>query len=129
MSISTELHALITSLTAVTALIGTSPMRLYPQNYGQNPVYPLITYHVVDGMDTYAHSGFSGLVNTRIQLTLRSRVYLQNETLKRAVQDGLRAYVGGTIDRIFCQDMGTDYVELTQVHLWHLDLLIAHREI
>ena len=117
----------VASLTAVTALIGTSPMRWYPQTYKQNPVYPLITYYIIDGVDTYAHSGYSGLTDIRVQLSLWAKTFTECEALLQALQDGFRGLREGTIDRCFCEDHGSDYNETTQVHKRYLDLMIGYR--
>lgn len=127
MTLSSILTTKVASLTAVTAIIGTNPMRWYPQTYGQNPVYPLITYYVIDGVDTYSHSGYSGLVDIRVQLALWGKKFVDCENLMQALEDGFRGLREGTIDRVFCQDHGSDYNETTQTHKRYLDLMIGWR--
>lgn len=131
MSISTAIVALVATFTDITAIIGTNPMRLYPQKLPQPPVYPVITYGLVDEIDVYSHSGFSGLVDTRLYLTLWATKYLDVDALANIVKADLRGYkgtIGGTtIDRIFCVDHGTTYNEVTQIHKRDIDLLIGYR--
>lgn len=131
MSISTAIFALVSATPAITAIIGTNPVRWYPQKLPQPPVYPVITYGIVDELETYAHSGFSGLVDTRLYLTLWGSTYLTVDNLASVVKAAMRAYrgtIGGTtIDRIFCVDHGTTYSIETQIHKRDIDLLIGYR--
>ena len=125
--LSSILTTKVASLTAVTALIGINPMRWYPQKYPQNPVYPLVTYYIIDGTDTYAHSGFSGLEDIRVQLSIWGKQFIDCEAVLIALQNGFRGLREGTIDRCFCVDQGSDYNETTQTHKRYLDLLIGYR--
>lgn len=131
MSISTAIFALVTTFADITAIIGTNPQRWYPQKLPQPPVYPVVTYGLVDEIDTYSHSGFSGLVDTRMYLTLWATTYLAVDNLATIIKADFRGYkgtIGGiTIDRIFCVDHGTSYNEVTQIHKRDIDLLIGYR--
>jgi len=134
-SISQALVTLIGSLSGVTAIIGTSPLRFYPVRLvGDPPVYPQVTYQRIDDVNSYSHSGFSGLVNARFQLTMWTRKYSDGETLEAVLEQpptaGINGYRGTVssvkIDRIFLQSGITDFEETTQIHQRTLDLLIAY---
>jgi len=130
---SEALKDLINSVAGVTALIGALPtMRYYPVRLptATTPVYPAITYQSIDDTSVYAHSGYSGLINIRVQLTIWSKTYASGELVTAALRAGLNAFVGVVsgveFDRIFIEGGITDFEETTQIHQRTLDLLIGY---
>lgn len=135
---SEALKNLVNSLTDVTALIGALPtMRFYPVRLPQTqtPVYPAITWQRIDDVLPYSHSGYSGLIDIRVQLTIWSTTFLSGETVEAALRQmpadgGLNGYVGTVsgikFDRIFIVDGITDFEPGTQIHQRTMDLLIGY---
>jgi len=137
-TLSEALKDLVNSFVGVTALIGVLPtMRYYPVRLPptpQPPIYPAITYQRIDDNSIYAHSGYSGLINTRVQLTIWSKTYSSGEALEMALRaippnglNGFRGVVDGVkFDRIFIVSGITDFEETTQVHQRTMDLMIGY---
>lgn len=136
-NIDEALVTLIGSISGITDVIGTLPtMRLWPlrlkTDSAGTTIYPAITYQRIDGIDQYAHGGFSNLVNARYQLTLWTTKYLTGKTLELAVKSGLRGYKGTVsgvrIDRIFIVDGPSNFEPITQIHQRNMDLIIGYAE-
>lgn len=136
-NLSEALKDLVNSFAGVTTLIGALPtMRFYPVRLPTvtTPVYPAVTYQRIDDTSIYAHDGYSGLINARIQLTIWGKTYTSCENVENALRaqppNGLNGYVGTVdgveFDRILIESGITDFEEITQTHQRTMDLLIGY---
>ena len=134
-TLTTALKDLLASCAGLTAIIGSNPMRYYPVRLPQPPIiYPAITYQRVDSVGVYAHSGYSGLQNARIQLTIWAQTYAQGDAIETVLRaqpptgiNGFRGTQSGLqIDRIFLTDGLTDFDTDTSIHQRTIDLLIGY---
>lgn len=133
---SEALKDLLNSYSGITALIGALPnMRFYPVKLGQPPItYPVITYQILPAVLGYSHSGFSGLTDVRVQLTIWSQTFMSGEAIENALRaqpptgpNGFRGTQSGVqFDRIFLEPGITDYESSTQIHQRTLDLMIGY---
>lgn len=136
---SEALKDLINSYSGITALIGALPtMRYYPLRLPQPPItYPAITYQIISNDLGYSHSGFSGLTDVRVQLTIWSQTFKSGEAIEIAFKqkpsdspagpNGFRGTQSGVqFDRIFLIPGITDFEPSTQIHQRTLDLMIGY---
>lgn len=132
-TIDEALISLISTITPVTALIGTLPtMRFTPIRITIDPVYPAIDYFRVSAPRVYSHSGDSSFVQARYQLTIWTKTYLQSKSIElglRGVLSGYRGTVlGVVIGRIFIQGGITSFEPQTSTHMRTMDLMIDYNE-
>jgi hypothetical protein len=134
-TLTTALKDLIAGCAGITAIIGTNPMRLYPVRLPQPPiVYPAITYQYIDATGVYSHSGYSGVKDPRIQLTIWTQNYNDADNLVNAIRaitpTGLNGFKGTQstvqIDRLFIVDGTANFDPATQIHMRTLDLMISY---
>lgn len=135
---SEALKNLVNSYAGVTALIGALPtMRYYPVRLPQSPqppIYPAITYQRIDDVLEYAHDGYVGLINARVQFTIWSTTYATGEAVEAALRaqpptglNGFSGVVSGVeFDRVFLVGGITDFEPVTQIHQRTMDLLIGY---
>jgi hypothetical protein len=118
----------------LTALIGTSPMRLYAVDAAtQNAARPYVTYQLITDPREHAMGSDPGMVRARFQLSC----WGDASTDCRTVADQLRAcysrfrgtLLGVEILDVFVQgdpDLGRD--PATRLYHRPVDLLVWHRE-
>src|SRR4051794_21756083 len=133
-TLTTAIKDLVAGCTGITAIIGTNPMRYYPIRLPQPPiVYPAITYQRIDAQGVYSHSGYSGVKDVRLQLTIWAQTFDAADLLENAIRAitpvGLNGFHGTQstvqIDRLFIVDGATDFDPATQIHMRTLDLLLS----
>lgn len=88
MSLETDLFGYLSTVPALTALIGT---RVYPQSLPQNPTLPAVTYLQVSARPDVAHDGYTGWGWARVQFDC----YGITPLVAVAVADALRAALIG----------------------------------
>lgn len=134
-TLTTAIKDLVASCAGITTIIGSNPMRYYPVRLPQPPiVYPAITYQFIDAQGVYSHSGYSGVKDPRIQLTLWTQTFNDGDLLVNAIRAitpvGLNGFHGTQstvqIDRLFIVDGTTDFDPATQIHMRTLDLMLSY---
>lgn len=82
----------------ITAIIGTSPVRLYPLIAEQGAALPYIVYQQISGVRDYTMDGPTGYVDSRYQITCWAATYGAAKRLFEAVRkffNGFHATVLG----------------------------------
>jgi hypothetical protein len=127
------LRTLVLSSPQVTSLIGN---RYYPLVIPVSAPLPAIASQRVSGPREYSHSGFSGLVSSRVQLTCVASTYAQAKTLADAVRRVISGY-RGTVDGVSLgpvlvqnetDSFNESASEEANSYLTLLDVLIWHQE-
>lgn len=87
--------------TPITDLVGSSPVRIYPQEAGQSRPKPYLAYRRVSTQSQQSHDGDSGLEGVRMQITAWDNSPAAAKTLADLVKArlaGFRGTLGG--DRV-----------------------------
>lgn len=134
---SEALKDLLNTYSGITSLIGALPtnMRYYPLRLPQPPIiYPALTYQIISNDLGYSHSGYSGLTDVRVQITVWSQTFKSGEAIETAFKvqppngpNGFKGTQSGVqFDRIFLIPGRTDFEPSTQIHQRILDLMIGY---
>lgn len=104
---------------AVTAVIGTDPVRVYPLTLPQDSLMPSAVQTIVSDVPTVSLDGYSNLRNTRVQLDVYAKTYDAGQDLADLVEDTLSFDNGPTISsrRVGRRDSYEDEPELHRVSL------------
>lgn len=89
-SVEESLVALLQSEPTITALIGSTPMRLYPDAIPQGATLPAVAYQRVSTPRDWALAGTDSVSFTRIQLTVWAPGALIRSAVSKAIHDFIR---------------------------------------
>lgn len=116
----------------LTALVGTTPPRIWPVLLPQNPVYPAVTYQVISAERTSAMGADTGLRQTRIQVSSWAPKYADVKAVKEQVRAALQRW-RGTVLGVVVQDTfienESDFFD-PEIPMYHspIDVMIWHVE-
>jgi hypothetical protein len=124
-----DLYTLITSDSAVAALIGT---RLYPLRIPQDAALPAVSYQLISQPGHYAHAeGDVGLRRSRVQLTVQANDYARMRSVLAALSDAVSGYRGTTgstwFQAIFTETVRDEWAEAFERGAGRMDVIIWHR--
>lgn len=123
---------LATNSTLVTLLGGAGDtLRIYPKRLPLDPSLPAITYDLIDQERKQSHSGYSGLNQARIQVTIWGEGYDSTQAILDQVLTfiGYKSILGATrIDGILATPERENYDTDTQVDQRMIDLMIWYGE-
>lgn len=96
MTIEAGIYAHLIADSGVFGLVGT---RIYPQVIPQDAEMPAMAYQRISGPRDHAHTGPTGLVSARVQLTCMAASYDGAKALGEAVRAAMDGYSGtmGTV--------------------------------
>ncbi|MFA5445044.1 MAG: DUF3168 domain-containing protein [Bacteroidales bacterium] len=108
--------------------------RCYPVKLPQSPVYPLMLYHAVGGIEEHALGGTTGKSRSRMQVEAWSNVSaLEAKTLMKAISGALIDYVG-TVAGVVIKSITAEsrpisgYEAGVEAYRYHRDFMIWHTE-
>lgn len=84
-------------VTAVTDLLGTSPIRIHPANAAQKTVLPYVTYELLSTQREGILTGQTGLASTRIQLDVWGETALSCYNVAEQIRLALDAWLYATL--------------------------------
>ena len=79
---------------ALTAIIGTSPARIYWMRAPQNTVRPYVVMQVISSIPDVAHSGPTGIIASRVQIDIYGDTYGAAKAVARAITGRLSGFRG-----------------------------------
>jgi hypothetical protein len=136
------IQRLISNAAGVTALIGTSPVRLYPGRIPQNTASPMVAYELVSGTEILPITANAGgtLIKSRVQVTVLAKnfsdVKAVHEQIRKAVlfQSGSFVFttpavtvrVNGITRDLIGPDTRDDDLGL---YIQHVDYQVIHDEV
>jgi len=88
---------LLTSMSAITAQLGTRPSQdtgIYPLTVPTNPTLPAIAYQVIASVESPAVNAPLGVVRSRLQIDCVASTYGEAVTLRDAVRQSLAGFMG-----------------------------------
>lgn len=129
-SIEEGINDYLSGLSAVTALIGTDPVRLYPMRMPEKFAGTTLVYAKISGPRQVSHSGDSNLIRSRFQFSSWAKTYDDARSLSLQVTkafSGIAATLSGI--RVGAAEVENDlddfddetklYRRLVDVVLWH----------
>ena len=115
MSIRSGLFSHLSGTAAITAIVGTSPKRIYPVFLPQGRPHPALIYKRIDGGHDHNLKGSAGHATGKFQIDALSDSYEGADTLAEAVRqamDGFGGTFGSTdVRSVKLDDEEDDYVE------------------
>ncbi len=132
-TIEESLYTLMTTTTAITALIGTTPPRLYPLRKAQGAINPAMAYQRISTPERYmSHQGRSHLTVSRFQITTWATTAASSVAMRTALL-GLLGYsgtpAGGVlIGAILPAGEHEEFEPTTQEYMRYFDIYITHQE-
>lgn len=132
-TIEQSLVTLVAATTAITALIGTSPVRFYPIRKAQGATNPAMAYQRISTPErVMSHQGRSHLTTARFQITTWALTAASHSALQVALL-GLLGYRGTPsggvrIDAILPAGDHEEIDTTTQDYMRFFDILIIHQE-
>lgn len=132
-----DLRSYIAAQSDITAVIGSSPMRMYLLNAPQGVARPLIVYRLV-GAEAFHHlRDYTGNTRDVIEFDIQSHTDTGAKTLKELVRrklDSYRGTMGSTyVNRVYLSDESDDYTPaqnasekgiyhaLLEFEIWHTE--------
>lgn len=91
MSIESGTYSFLTSKTGITNLVGA---RIYPNHLPQSPVFPALTYTLIDAVHDHTLPKASGIVSARIQFDVFSHNLSECVAVIEAIRQALQRYTG-----------------------------------
>lgn len=90
------IRALLTSTSAVTDIVGTTPARIYQLAFPANAAFPLMVFRVISGNDVLksAPADAGEEMTTRFQFDTWAETYDETQDMKLALASLFRNYVG-----------------------------------
>jgi hypothetical protein len=90
------IRALLTSTSAVTDIVGTTPARIYQLAFPANATFPLMVFRVISGNDVLksAPADAGEEMTTRFQFDTWAYTYDETQDMKLALASLFRNYVG-----------------------------------
>lgn len=131
MPIEAALTALINSTAPVTALIGNTPTRFYPDAIPQGSALPAIAYQRISSAQQRPLRGKASLFNPLFQLTIWANSAAERRQVKTALIEALTAvqntvYAGVRIDAILIDDDRDERDDPTLKPKSFIDIRIWH---
>jgi hypothetical protein len=129
--VSTLEEALVLQLqndAGVSALVST---RIYPLVVPQDATLPAIAYQRISGPRAYSHSGPTGAVQARMQITSVASDYSGAKALSAAVRSAMRSFrgTGGLdVDAVFEENESDTWMDRFNMPVVRQDFLIHYRE-
>jgi hypothetical protein len=130
------LVVLLTTDTAITALIGAPPVaRVYPLVIPQDADMPAIAYQRISSVPSRSHSGFSGITQTRFQVTAEADMYSTVKALAIAIRRRCEAYHGGLggvmFHSVFVENETDGWADFGEppAPVVRIDLMVTHSEV
>lgn len=125
------LVALINSKTAITDIIGTNPMRLFPVKLPQNTSYPAVAYRVNNNDDRATFDGAStydfGFVDLFCYGKTYSDVHNLWNVLRSELEDTVGTFGGVNITHVWYMPSGAeDYLDSLELETKQLELKIGY---
>jgi hypothetical protein len=112
MSLTTGLVARLEADSGVGALAGD---RIFPNMIPQEATRPALAYQIISAPRFYTHSGATGEVVARVQITIEGNTYAECEALAEAVEASLSGFRGAlgdvTVGAIFLDNEIDAYAE------------------
>ena len=126
MSTESIIVAAIKATAPITALIGSSPTRLYPDTVLQGSVLPAMAYQRISTPRVTNIKGESNLARVRIQLTIHASNPTAREQTFNAVKAAFNGYTdkANGIDRILVSDGRYTYEPTTKTYACTVDLIV-----
>lgn len=119
MNIGKSIFKLLSEASAVTAIVGTSPSRIYPNRISQKVEYPAIAYMQLTNIPTNQKDAVSGFDRVDYDIDCYSKDYLQLNTLAEAVRlamDRKNISTYDTIKSILFVNEFEGYDDAAEVH-------------
>lgn len=130
MTIESALYTLLSSYSALAALVGT---RIYMNTAPQEAALPLITYQVISNERDYHHGGQASMAGPYVQFTIQAQTYQSARAVCAAVRARLSGYKGTVstvvIDGCFLENEFDGYNLDTPTHTVRQDYRIRWQEI
>ncbi len=98
-TIETAIVAALGGEATITAIIGTSPVRLYPLIAEQGAALPYIVYQQISGVRDYTMDGPTGYVDARYQITCWAATYGAAKRLFEVVRKFFNGYHATVLNR------------------------------
>lgn len=129
MTIEAGIYAYLIANSGVFALVGT---RIYPQVIPQDAEMPAMAYQRISGPRDHSHSGPSGLVVARMQLTCMAASYDGAKALGEAVRAAMDGYSGTmgtvTVDACLLDNEIDSFAAVFEKPVVRYDYLIWYQE-
>jgi hypothetical protein len=118
----------LSTFNALTALIGTAPVRVYPVIMPQGATHPAVTYQLISGIRESAMVADPGLVTSRYQFTAWATTNLVARNVIKQVRLALERYSSGIMANAFIETEYDVFDEEAILHGRGLDVIVNHTE-
>ena len=121
------LIAIVSSKSVITALLGSSPLRLYPEVLPQTPAYPCATYRDVSERFTDDFDDLSDMNFSNVDFHFYSNEKLEAKTVALTFRDQMIA-TSGTFDSVVVSDVRyqpsgfSKYSDVLEKYIYHIEL-------
>lgn len=129
------LRARLVAVAGITALVGSSPARVYPVKLPQSATLPAITYQRISTVRENAMGADPGIARARFQVTSWATSYSGVKALSEAVRAGLQRYDGTSAAVVVLDtfldteiDLFGEDEEEAGIHAVAQDYTMIHRE-
>jgi hypothetical protein len=115
-------EALASRLTGFTGLTNLVSNRIYPVVLPENPTYPAVTYQRISAVRASAMSTDTGLVQTRVQVSIWSTLYSEAKSVKEQVRAALQRWRGTVLGLVIEDTFIENETDLYQpeIPVYHL---------
>lgn len=113
---------------AVTDLIGTSPMRFHPSTDTSNPTYPLIVYRKISAEREHDLDGARGTAKSRYQMDVLADTYTSAKSVAEALRKSLDGYTTQEFLSVKLENELEGFDQDTDTQRITMDFIIYHTE-
>jgi hypothetical protein len=126
------MRALLVATSGVTAIVGTTPARIYQLAFPANATFPLLVFRVISGNDVLksAPADAGEEMTTRFQLDTWAYTYDETQDMKLALHSLFRDY-SGTVNsqRILSTNIDLTFAQFepdTGLYRYTMDVSVTH---
>lgn len=118
----------LSNFAGLTALIGASPVRLYPVIMPEGTTHPVVTYQLISGIREVAMGADPGLVKARYQFTAWAPTNLAARAVIKQIRLALERYRTTGLEDCFIETEYDVFDEAAILHGRGLDVIVNHTE-
>lgn len=128
MSMQSEIITRLKAVSAVTAIVGNSPARIYPIERDQNSALPAATYRVISELRESVMGRDTGDVRARMQFDCYAETYDGAIALLGALRVALQRWSGGSIQQVFVENVEENSDPDARVKRSRIDFIVWYKE-
>lgn len=129
MSLETEIYTQLSGYSGMSALVGSSPARIYPVVIPQNSTMPAMSYQRISSQPVSAMGADTAAVRTRVQVSIFAENFSKTGNalaVRDKVVAALTRYRGGTIQDCFRENEQHDFDSDPKFYRIILDFIFWH---